>query len=103
MKHLTFVPARLAAALIFLFSASVPGFAARPDTRAMTCNQGRGLVAQYGSVVMTTGQFTYARIVHNRGFCGPGQDTKLKIVPALDTPRCRIGYVCIESIIFSDR
>ncbi len=68
--------------------------AARPDVRAMTCDQGRSLIASSGQVVVTTGDKTYDRIVHNRGFCTPGQDTVQEIVKALDDPRCTIGYTC---------
>jgi hypothetical protein len=68
--------------------------AARPDVRAMTCDQGRSLIASSGQVVVTTGDNTFDRIVHNRGFCTPGQDTVLEIVKALDDPRCTIGYTC---------
>ncbi|GIL00291.1 MAG: hypothetical protein BroJett030_01900 [Alphaproteobacteria bacterium] len=92
---------RPAMALIILLAAGGPALAARPDTRAYTCDQGRAIVAQYGSIVMTTGQFTYDRIVHNRGFCGPGEETQLKVVPSLDNPRCRIGYTCRPATLFS--
>ena len=85
---------------MMLVAAGGPALAARPDTRAYTCEQGRALIAQYGSIVMTTGQFTYDRIVHNRGFCGPGEETQLKIVPSLNDPRCRIGYICRQQVIF---
>ncbi len=85
-------------ALTFAASAQ-SALAQRPDTRAMTCDQGRAVVAQYGSIVLTTGQHTYDRIVHNRGFCGPGQETQLKIVPSLDVPNCRIGYFCREQLV----
>lgn len=91
----------LVAAALILSTGADPALAARPDTRAMTCEQGRGLIAQYGSIVMTTGQYTYDRIVHNRGFCGPGEETQLKIVPTLNDPRCRIGYICRPALIFS--
>lgn len=92
---------RSTAAAMIVFAAGGPALAARPDTRAMTCAQGRAVVAQYGSIVMTTGQYTYDRIVHNVGFCGPGQQTDVKTVPSLDTPYCRIGYICRERI-FND-
>ena len=97
------LPFRIVATGAVLTGLAGQAFAARPDTRAYTCAQNRAAIAQYGSLVMTTGQFTYARIVHNRGFCGPGQQTKLHIVPSLDDPRCHIGYICDDSRVFSDR
>ena len=101
MTHWISLPIRWFAAAVLLLALGSQALAARPDTRAYTCAQGRGAIAQYGSIVMTTGTHTYARIVHNRGFCGPGQDTQLKVVPSADNPRCRIGYTCVESTIFS--
>ncbi|MEC9343443.1 MAG: hypothetical protein VYD64_06325 [Pseudomonadota bacterium] len=102
MKHLPTLPILVSVAAIASICLADLALAARPDTRAYTCAQGRGAVAQYGSIVMTTGPHTFARIVHNRGFCGPGQDTVLKVVPTLDNPRCRIGYTCSDSIIFNN-
>jgi len=86
--------------LLVLAGAS-EAFAARPDTRRMSCQQGRALIAQYGSVVMTTGQHTFARIVSGRGFCAPGEETVRKIVPSADSPRCDIGFTCRDRLIFS--
>lgn len=102
MTHWISSPVRWFAAVALLLALASQALAARPDTRAMTCAQGRGAIAQYGSLVMTTGAHTYARIVHNRGFCGPGQDTVLKVVPSADDPYCRIGYTCSDSIIFNN-
>ena len=36
---------------------------ARPDTRAMTCQQTQALIQSHGSVVLTTGPNTYALYV----------------------------------------
>jgi hypothetical protein len=78
---------------------ATPAQAQRPDSRTMTCDTGRSIVAQFGSVVMTTGDFTYDRVVHNRGFCQPGQETQPAYVPTLDNPRCRVGYSCRDKVI----
>lgn len=87
----------LAAALLALGGDAA--LAARPDIRAYTCDQGRALVAQSGAVVLTTGDNTYDRIVHNRGFCAQGQEAIQELVKALDDPRCRIGYTCRDKVI----
>ena len=78
---------------------SLPAQARRPDTRMMTCEAARALIQQQGAVVMTTGRFTYDRIVSGRGFCDRGEETVLKVVPTLDNPRCRIGYTCRDRLI----
>ncbi len=85
-------------ALVCAFAAA-PAMAARPDLRAMACEQGKALLLQRGAIVFTTGQYTYERIVHNRGFCTSGQETILYTTPAYDDPRCRIGYVCKDRVI----
>jgi len=79
-----------------------PAHAQRPDTRAMTCQQAQAFVRQRGAVVMTTGQFTYSRIVAGLGFCGGDEETQLKIAPTRDQPRCRVGLVCVPATIFED-
>ncbi|MEZ5872717.1 MAG: hypothetical protein R3D32_12935 [Nitratireductor sp.] len=88
-------------AVSFVTTAS-PATAARTDTRKMTCEQGRNFIRQNGAVVMTTGTHTYARIVSGTGFCDGDEETELKVVPTLDSPRCRIGYICRARIIDHD-
>lgn len=72
--------------------------AARPDTRAMTCEAARAFIRSNGAAVMSTGQYTYDRIVAGYGWCGPGEETELKVVPTRDNPKCRIGYICRDRI-----
>lgn len=88
----------LASAMMFA-AASSAAFAARPDVRAYTCEQGKALIAQSGAVVVTTGANTYDRIVHNRGFCAQGQEAIQELVQTQDDPRCRIGYTCRDKVI----
>ena len=71
---------------------------ARPDVRRMTCATAQATVQHYGSIVLTTGQYTYARIVSGLGYCGPQEDTQLITAPTLDSPACRIGYICRQSV-----
>lgn len=75
-----------------------PADAARPDVRRMTCATAQAVVQQYKSIVLTTGQYTYARIVAGRGYCGPQETTQFISAPTLDHPACRIGYVCKQSV-----
>lgn len=67
---------------------------ARPDVRRMTCQAARNFVAAHGSVVMTTGQYTYERFVSSRQYCNFDEELDTKYVPTLDTPRCPIDYYC---------
>lgn len=76
----------------------IPAHAQRPDTRAYSCSQVVGTIKQYGSLVWTTGQHTYARIVSNRGYCKHGQVPEQKYAPTLDNPRCRVGFTCRERL-----
>ncbi len=86
----------LAAALLATSTGNAD--AARPDTRAYTCGEVQSALRQQGSIIFTYGPNLYARFVAGVGYCGPQQQTQLKTVPTLDNPRCRIGYVCRESI-----
>jgi hypothetical protein len=76
---------------------------ARPDTRAMTCEQAKNFVRQKGAVVMSTGQYTYERIVSNQSYCDWDEITWLKIVPTKDDPKCRVGSYCRPRINDGDR
>lgn len=58
---------------------------ARPNTMNMTCRDAAGLVAESGSIVLSTGHNTYNR------FYTTG--TKAAFVPTLDNDACFIGYV----------
>ena len=84
----------LCAAFAFAILAVTPALAARPDTRAMTCAQAQAFVQSRGAVVMTTGRFTYERIVTNRSFCPRDETTWVKVAPTADNPQCRVGYYC---------
>ncbi len=83
-----------AAGALAIPMAPVEALAARPDTRAMTCEQAQNFVRQKGAVVMTTGQYTYERIVSNQGYCDVDEITWLKVAPTKDNPKCRVGYYC---------
>ena len=95
------ISANTVARMAFRLLLSVPvlagpatAIAARPDTRTMTCEYAQAFVKQHRAVVMTTGPYTYARIVAGLGYCGPGEDVRLITAPTLDYPRCRVGYIC---------
>ncbi|GIL02299.1 MAG: hypothetical protein BroJett030_21980 [Alphaproteobacteria bacterium] len=79
-----------------------PAQAGRPDTRAMTCADAQLLVRRAGAVVMTTGRYTYDRIVAGVGWCDFDEETRLVTAPTIDNPRCRIGYVCRPATLFED-
>ena len=96
MKPFVSKPARLAlAAAVLIVSAGQ--VMARPDTRNYSCAQNRALVAQYGKIVMSTGQYTYDQIVANRSYCEQGEIIQRLYAPAADTPRCLVGYICTNN------
>jgi hypothetical protein len=90
-----FMTIRIAVAALFMVSlGATSALAARQDLSQLTCGQGRSLVATSGALVASTGPNTYDRIVHNRGFCSPGQDLVQQFLKSLDEPRCAVGYTC---------
>lgn len=82
-----------------MIAAAFPAAAARPDTRAMTCEQARAFVRSKGAVVMTTGPHTYDRIVSSAGFCDSDEETWVKVAPTRDDPNCRVGSYCRTRVI----
>jgi hypothetical protein len=93
-----FVSKSMAASLLAAALVTMPMLAgeaqARPDTRKMTCEGAQQFVRKNGAVVMTTGQYTYERIVTSQGYCDYDEMTWLKIAPTSDNPKCRVGYYC---------
>jgi len=67
---------------------------ARPDVRAMSCQQAQGLVIQRGAVVMTTGRYTYHRFVSGRRYCDRWQDVRPAYSAAADGAQCQVGWEC---------
>jgi hypothetical protein len=93
------VSASVYAVIVTLSAASVASAQQRPDTRALPCAGARALVQDYQAVVMTTGPYTYDRIVSGFGLCERGQITEIKMAPTQDNPSCHVGYVCKEKIV----
>ncbi len=79
-----------------ILASTLPG-AARPDTRTMTCQQARAVVQQYKAIVMSTGQYTYERIVIGQGYCSSTQISKPLYAPTVDVPSCKVGNICQEN------
>jgi hypothetical protein len=90
-------------AIVLAARGTVAGFAlmsltsqalARPDTRTMTCAQAKTYVQQNKAIVMSTGQYTYTRIVSNQGSCSRGQTTRRLFAPTVDNAKCQVGLEC---------
>jgi hypothetical protein len=69
---------------------------ARPDVRTMTCAQAKALVLQSGSVVMTTGKYTYDRYVASQAYCERPYVIRRAWIATKDTKKCQIGFSCEE-------
>ncbi len=67
---------------------------ARPDVRTMTCEQAKALVRQSGSVVMTTGKYTYERYVAGQANCERPYVIRRAWIVTKDTKKCQIGFRC---------
>jgi len=68
---------------------------ARPDVRTMTCAQAKALVLQRGSVVMTTGKYTYERYVAGRAYCERPYVHRRAWIATKDTNECLVGFRCV--------
>jgi len=69
---------------------------ARPDVRTMTCAQAKALVQQNGSVVMTTGKYTYERYVAGQAYCERPYVKRRAWIVTKDTSECLVGYRCVD-------
>lgn len=67
----------------------------RPDTRTMSCAEGRALVQQSGAIVLTTGRYTYDRFVADYRYCPTGQVAETTWVETRDVSQCPIGNTCV--------
>jgi hypothetical protein len=83
----------LVLAAVVLSASPAPGDQ-RPNTLRMKCASIQTLVASRGAIVLTTGQFLYARYVRDGSFCLQGQlSAQPEFVPAADNPDCLL-YTC---------
>ena len=67
----------------------------RPDSRLYTCDEARSIIRDAGAIVMTTGRFTYERVVRNRSYCEFDEDTLTVFAPTKDRRKCPIGGKCV--------
>lgn len=85
--------------LFFAAGLNIANSQGRPDSRRMTCNQAYNLVQRHGAVVMTTGRYTFERVVADRRWCQLRQVLERYSVPTRDDRRCRVGYKCVDRYI----
>ena len=68
--------------------------AQRADTRSFTCASAWAFVQSRGAVVMSTGNYTYDRLVSQRRYCQMDEVLQRHYAQTADSPRCFVGYVC---------
>ncbi len=85
-----------ALAMVLLLPLASTGAQARPNTRAMTCDQAARLVARAGGIVLDTSSTTFDRYVSDLRFCMPQQALRPAFEPTRDNPQCFIGYTCYD-------
>lgn len=86
--------------LFFAAGLGIANSQGRPDSRRMTCNQAYNLVQRHGAVVMSTGRYTFERVVADRRWCQLEEVTQRFRVPTLDDRRCRVGYRCVPGSLY---
>jgi hypothetical protein len=85
---------RLVCSLAAFSLLATTAVAQRPSTLNMTCAEAATIVAQYGSIVLSTGQYTYDRFVAAPGYCFIGEHAWPGKAPTADARQCRLGYIC---------
>lgn len=81
-------------AAALLVAVATTAHAQRPDTRAFTCGSAWQFVQSQGAVVMSTGPYTYDRLVSLRRYCELNEIIVRHLAQTADSPRCFVGYVC---------
>lgn len=83
-----------AAVLAAVISLAPDTAQARPDVRNMSCDQIQRLVDSRGAVVVTTGQFTFERIVSARRFCDRDDILRVTAIRGAGGQQCGIRWRC---------
>jgi len=71
---------------------------ARPDLRRMTCLEAQQMVLRNGSVVFTTGPYTFSRYVSDRRYCTREEAAFPQLGPTRDNPKCLVGLECRQPL-----
>jgi hypothetical protein len=85
-----------AAALLLVMQATAGSASAQERVPAisMPCANVAGVVRARGAAVLSTGPYTYERVVRDQGFCELETTTAPAWVPSADNPQCFAGYRC---------
>lgn len=88
---------------VALVGSSMQVFAqARPDARKMTCAAIQNLIKKEGSVVFTTGQYTWDTYVADGRYCSRRQRIAPAKIPSADKKKCVVYYQCRQSLNTDD-
>lgn len=68
----------------------------RPYSPGMSCATLVNLVGQRGAVVISTGPYTWDRVVRDRSFCPFEQTSTPEFAPTSDNRQCFAGLRCID-------
>ena len=69
----------------------------RVPAQAMPCSQLTGLIQARGAAVLSTGAYTYERVVRDQGFCETETMAVPVFVPSADNRQCFAGYSCRQT------
>lgn len=86
--------------LFFAVGLNAANAQGRPDSRRMTCDQAYNLVQRHGAVVISTGRYTFERVVASSRWCQFEEITQRFYVPTRDDHRCRVGYRCVPGSLY---
>lgn len=70
----------------------------RPSSLSMSCATLVSLIGQRGTVVISTGPYTWDRVVRDRSFCPSEQTSTPEFAPTSDNRQCFAGLRCIDRL-----
>ncbi len=73
---------------------AVPLAEARINTTRLSCIKAKNVVQSHGTIVLSTGRYTYDRYVANHSYCETGDIAVRAYVRTRDRESCSIGFTC---------
>ena len=97
MEHAQAQRAGFVALVLAVLAAHAASAQERVPAPALPCARVAGIVQARGAAVLSTGPYTYDRVVRDQGFCEFETTAAPAFVPSADNPQCFAGYRCRQT------
>jgi len=97
LEHAQAQRAGSVAVVLAVLAAQAASAQERIPAPALPCARVAGIVHAEGAAILSTGPYTYDRIVRDQGFCETESTAAPAFVPSVDNPQCFAGYRCRQT------